>query len=167
MIELVPIGPENLSLYREVRLSALSDSPLAFGSTYTREASMTEQEWRARAERWNGPRSVAYLAVDGDSGCGIVAGAIDEEDPARAWLLSMWVRPNNRSAGVGRRLVEAVTNWAREYGLRDVALHVTSGNDQAAGFYERLGFVYTGRTEPYPNDPNLHEREMVMELGGP
>jgi len=32
-------------------------------------------------------------------------------------------------------------------------------------FYERLGFIRTGRTEPYPNDPALIEYEMSRPVG--
>jgi hypothetical protein len=33
------------------------------------------------------------------------------------------------------------------------------------GFYRRLGFEGTGRTEPYPNDPAVVEYEMVRGIG--
>jgi ribosomal protein S18 acetylase RimI-like enzyme len=41
---------------------------------------------------------------------------------------------------------------------------VTSRNDAAMRFYERLGFKRTGRTEPYPDDPALVEYEMARPL---
>jgi len=43
-------------------------------------------------------------------------------------------------------------------------LMVTSNNDPAIRFYERLGFTKTGRTEPYPNDPNIFEYEMSQPI---
>jgi ribosomal protein S18 acetylase RimI-like enzyme len=42
---------------------------------------------------------------------------------------------------------------------------VTCNNDGAIGFYERLGFKKTGRTEPYPNDDTLMEFEMMLFIG--
>ena len=41
---------------------------------------------------------------------------------------------------------------------------VTSNNDAAMRFYESLGFVRTGRTEPYPNDAALVEFEMMRSI---
>ena len=41
---------------------------------------------------------------------------------------------------------------------------VTSINDGAFRFYERLGFVKTGRTQPYPNDTAIIEFEMTRPL---
>jgi ribosomal protein S18 acetylase RimI-like enzyme len=41
---------------------------------------------------------------------------------------------------------------------------VTSNNEPAIRFYERLGFTRTGRTEPYPNDPGVIEYEMLRPI---
>jgi ribosomal protein S18 acetylase RimI-like enzyme len=41
---------------------------------------------------------------------------------------------------------------------------VTSVNDSAIRFYERLGFARTGRSEPYPNDPSITEYEMSRAI---
>ena len=71
MIELVPGGMENLELFRKVRLEALEESPLAFCSTYGREAQFEPEEWMRRVERWNGERGIGYLALENGLGCGI------------------------------------------------------------------------------------------------
>ncbi len=47
---------------------------------------------------------------------------------------------------------------------RDMFLTVTSNNDSAIRFYQAQGFSLTGRTVPYPNDPDLCEHEMVKRL---
>jgi len=72
----------------------------------------------------------------------------------------MWVAPPQRRSGIGRRLVQAVDSWAHLRGACELRLLVTSVNESARGFYERLGFKFTGRTEPYPNDPAIIEHEM-------
>jgi len=41
---------------------------------------------------------------------------------------------------------------------------VTSNNEPAIRFYERLGFTKTGRTEPYPNDASFFEVEMSRTI---
>jgi ribosomal protein S18 acetylase RimI-like enzyme len=55
-------------------------------------------------------------------------------------------------------------SWARSRGAAAMVLLVTSNNHAAIAFYEQLGFKRTGRTEPYPNDPNLVEYEMLKAL---
>lgn len=164
MIALEPITSRNVSLFREVRLRALRDSPAAFGSTYAREAQLTDADWLARTERWNGDRGIGYLAMDGSAGCGIAGAFLDEQDAMHAHLISMWTAPAHRRHGVGRMLVDAVVNWAHKRGAHTLRLMVTSSNDAAIEFYARLGFLRTGRTEPYPNDAALIEYEMIRPL---
>jgi GNAT superfamily N-acetyltransferase len=52
----------------------------------------------------------------------------------------MWVAPDARRAGVGRALLDAIDDWARPWGARQVVLWVVAGNDRALDFYRRLGF---------------------------
>jgi ribosomal protein S18 acetylase RimI-like enzyme len=65
-----------------------------------------------------------------------------------------------RKRGVGRLFVNEVLKWARGRKARVLLLMVTSINEPAIRFYERLGFTRTGRTQPYPNDPAVIEYEM-------
>jgi ribosomal protein S18 acetylase RimI-like enzyme len=163
MIVIQPITVRSAALFKEVRLRALRDTPNAFGSTYERESQFPDEEWTARAARWNGEKGIGFLAMDG-GGCGIAGAFLDPNDPTRAQLISMWTAPAHRRQGVGRMLVEGVVAWARARGARTLLLMVTSINEPAMRFYERLGFARTGRTEPYPNDSALIEYEMARKI---
>ena len=160
MITIQPITIHNLLLFKSVRLSALSESPSAFGSTYARESQFTESEWLARLERWDGEKGAGFLAMERDIPCGIVGALLDLNDASRAQLVSMWTAPTHRLQGVGSLLVKEVVHWARSRNVQTLLLMVTSTNESAFGFYKRLGFAMTGRTEPYPNDPSITEHEM-------
>jgi ribosomal protein S18 acetylase RimI-like enzyme len=155
-----PITLSNITLFKDVRLRALQEAPYAFGSTYAREVQFTGAEWAQRLERWNGQRGAGYLAMDDSNVCGIAGSLLDENDPTRAQLVSMWTAPTHRQRGVGRFLVNAVLNWAQGQSVCTLLLMVTSNNDSAIRFYDRLGFTRTGRAEPYPNDPSVFEYEM-------
>jgi ribosomal protein S18 acetylase RimI-like enzyme len=76
----------------------------------------------------------------------------------------MWTAPTHRQRGIGRLLVHEVLNWARAREVRTLLLMVTSVNDSAIHFYERLGFTRTGRSEPYPHDPSITEYEMSRAI---
>lgn len=158
------ITPQMALSYKSVRLRALQDTPSAFGSTYLRESAFTDEEWNVRARNLDGRRAVGYLAFDQDAHWGIAACFLDEVNPLKAHLVSMWVAPEYRKEGVGRLLVEAIAAWAKGRGAQDLQLMVTSGNHAAIEFYKRIGFSMTGRTEPYPNDPAMIEYEMVRAL---
>ena len=165
MITIERITPQNVAAFKEVRLRALKGTPLAFGSTYAEELKLSDTDWLNRATRWNGERGVGFLAFD-DRGtpCGIAGSFLVDADPTQARLISMWIAPARRQHGIGRLLVDAVRNWARTRQVHTLLLMVTSVNESAIGFYERLGFSCTGRTEPYPHDPAILEFEMSLPL---
>lgn len=164
MITIEPITAQNVSLFKTVRLRALQEAPYAFGSTHAKEAEFDEAEWLRRVERMNGERGIGFLAMDGETACGIVGAFLDAEDTGRAQLVSMWTDPAHRQRGTGRLLVNEVLAWAGRSGARTLLLMVTSNNEPAMRFYEKLGFARTGRTEPYPNDPAIHEYEMSRPI---
>ena len=165
-MHLEPITPAVASTFKAVRLRALLDTPLAFGSTHAKEVLLTDSDWLKRAAQWNGDGAIAYLAFDGHEACGIAAGFLDVGDGTTAHLVSMWVAPTHRRHGVGKALVNSIVEWARARQAKVLCLMVTSINDAALRFYEQLGFAKTGHTEPYPNDSSLNEYEMVLRLVG-
>jgi ribosomal protein S18 acetylase RimI-like enzyme len=160
LITIQPITAKNASLFKTVRLRALRDAPHAFSATYAKESQFDDAEWLRRVERMNGEKGIGFLAMDGDHACGIVGSFLDANDATRAQLVSMWTAPTYRQRGVGRQLVDEVVRWAHLQGARTMLLMVTSNNELAMRFYEKLGFARTGRTEPYPNDPVVIEYEM-------
>jgi GNAT superfamily N-acetyltransferase len=151
--------------YRDIRLRALADAPGAFGSTYADEASRPDSHWTQAAQaRSGGPAAATFVAESGGQWVGIAAGYRDVETSGPVHLVSMWVDADYRRLGLGRRLVEAVLDWARQSGTDQVDLWVTQGNDPATALYERAGFVMTGRTQALPSDPGRDENQMMLSV---
>ncbi|MEX3022351.1 acetyltransferase [Kluyvera sp. STS39-E] len=81
----------------------------------------------------------------------------DDDSPVAFMLLSehhleaLFVDPDARGGGVGRQLVEHALA-----SIPDLTTDVNAQNTQAVGFYQKMGFVVTGRSEtddhgrPYP-----------------
>lgn len=164
MVLLKPITTESAITLKSIRLRALQDAPLAFGSTYATESKVSDLVWKERAAQWNNDRAMGYIAWDGDEACGMARCLLDTDDATTAQLISIWVAPTHRSGGIGRLLVNSLIDWARTRSAERLRLMVTSNNDGAIRFYEQLGFSKTGRTEPYPNDAALVEFEMIRPL---
>jgi ribosomal protein S18 acetylase RimI-like enzyme len=164
MASLHLITPSLASSYKEVRLRALQDTPSAFGSTYARESQFSDADWHQRAANLCTPRSIGYLAHHNNDYCGIAVSFLNQQDPQHAELMSMWVAPDHRRTGAGRLLVDAIESWARRCGAHTFQLMVTSSNVAAISFYQRLGFIRTGRTEPYPHDAAIVEYEMSKSI---
>jgi ribosomal protein S18 acetylase RimI-like enzyme len=162
-IEIRPAVEEDWRTLREIRFAALRDTPSAFGSTLAREEQYTEEDWR----RWigqsrMGDQQIIYLAFEGERCLGVV-GAFDQEGRL-VRLISMWVAPEARRRGLGRRLVDEVLHWTRSIGRDVVELHVTEGNAAAEGLYRQMGFQPTDKTMPLPSDPAYQLRLMRLRL---
>jgi len=145
------ISPGEGETLRAIRLRALADAPLAFGSTHAREAAYLPERWRDWAEASSaGGGQAFFFAVDRTSGApvGLASGVIWETDPATAHLYAMWVAPEARRSGAGAALVDAVVAWAAAHGALRVRTEVTVGNDGAARLYVRAGFRDTGERGP-------------------
>jgi ribosomal protein S18 acetylase RimI-like enzyme len=134
------------ALLRDVRLAALRDAPMAFGSTLAREEAFAPDVWATRAAAGAaGDEQVLFIA---DPQAGLAMGRLDDDDPSAAALYSMWVAPYARGRGVARALVDAVIAWATERGARTLTTSVAEGNAAAAALYGGAGFADTGRREP-------------------
>lgn len=164
MIVIEPVTFENIAAFKAVRLRALKKDPYAFSATYQKESEFTDAEWQARVNRMDGTTSIGFLAMNGDIACGLVAAIPADEQPTGMRVVSMWTAPEHRRLGVGRLLIASVADWARGRNCRALFLMVTSVNQGAIHFYERLGFLRTGRTEPYPNNSAIAECEMSLNI---
>lgn len=147
---------------RNLRLEALQDSPLAYGSTYAREVGRTDREWRERAAAGAaGGEEVAFVAIADGQWVGMARGY---HEPPIAHLIAVYVTPAWRRLGVGRAVSLAVVGWARERGAGAVLLSVSDWNEGARRVYESIGFAPTGVTRPLPSNPSVTESEMRLDL---
>ncbi len=129
-------------VWRGLRLEALGESPQAFSSKLAewQGDGDTEQRWRGRLQAV--PLNV--IADQDRTPVGMVSAVVEGE---AAELISLWVSPGVRGAGVGDALIEAVLQWSVAVGLARVTLRVVEGNDHAVALYRRHGFVDDGPVE--------------------
>lgn len=57
-----------------------------------------------------------------------------------AWIEDMIVSKEHRANGIGRQLLMAVLEWAKEKGATRAQLLVDVDNESALGYYEHLGW---------------------------
>jgi ribosomal protein S18 acetylase RimI-like enzyme len=62
------------------------------------------------------------------------------EKPPEAIVQSLVVDVEARSDGVGRALIGAVENWAKQQGLASVSLSSQVDREDAHAFYDSLGY---------------------------
>lgn len=154
---------------RNLRLHALRDAPLAFGSTYEREVIYGNERWKHQAVAAEaGIDEVAFVAVADGAHVGMARGYVrlggEQNARAVAWLIGVYVDPGWRGKGLGRSLSAKVVQWARERGVTEVLLHVADWNASARRAYESLGFALTGARTTLSHDPTVSEVEMRLPL---
>ena len=134
------LTPDDAALYRDIRLEGLADSPDAFGSTLETEGQRPLTAFAARlADTYViGAFSGSHLA--GVAGFAVAAGP---KHAHKGLLWGMYVRPADRGLGIGRRLVEAIIEHAREH-VELLQLLVVSDNLPARRLYESFGFIEYG-----------------------
>jgi GNAT superfamily N-acetyltransferase len=76
-------------------------------------------------------------------------------------LKRLYVRPQARGTGLGRRLAEAVVAEARRLGYTRMRLDTVPGMDAAQSLYEQLGFR---EIPPYRPNPIPGARFLELEL---
>ena len=63
------------------------------------------------------------------------------------------VHPDFRRRGYGRKLMEAMVDYSRKKGVRDMTLDVRVNNEKAINLYESCGFSEEGRRKDYYREP--------------
>jgi ribosomal protein S18 acetylase RimI-like enzyme len=91
-----------------------------------------------------------------------------------AWSMGLLtVRPDLQNQHLGRKLLAAAEDYARDRGAKRMRIGVLHVRDTLIAWYERRGYRATGETEPYPSDDprfgtplreNLHFLIMDKEL---
>jgi GNAT superfamily N-acetyltransferase len=118
-VEIVLATSQDWERLRDVRVRALADAPFAFGSRLEEEQDRPEAFWRSRLES---DAAATFLAIQGQETVGLVRTFVEPEDVTSAQLVSMWVAPHARGRRVGRQLVAAVVQWARDHDATNVRL---------------------------------------------
>jgi DNA-binding MarR family transcriptional regulator len=95
------------------------------------------------------PRGAFLMAsVDGEP---IACGSLKTSAPGTAWIKRMWVASSARGLGLGRRMLDALEQQARELGLTIVHLETNRRLVEAIQLYRSAGYVEVApfNAEPY------------------
>lgn len=97
---------------------------------------------------WNDPIADFHRALDGPTSTvlgarrdGALIGAVMVgHDGHRGWVYYLAVDSQYRGEGIGSALIAAAEQWLRNRGAVKIQLMVRSGNDDALGFYDKIGY---------------------------
>jgi len=145
-----PLGKAELNDFIRLRMGAVQESPFAFGASpdiqinrrQTRKDLAAKNEENFILGHWPSPDL---------SPVGMV-GFIREtsrKQRHKGWIWGMYVEPDFRGTGIGRALMEACIQRARQLaGLERIILSVTDQSPAADQLYLSLGF------EEYAREPD-------------
>jgi GNAT superfamily N-acetyltransferase len=107
-------------------------------------------------ERLRRDESVIFLAVADGQPSGEALGftqlypSFSSVSLKRLWVLNdLFVDPNVRRGGVGRRLLERAREWAIETGAKGLVLTTAVDNSTARALYESCGWQRDDAYQPY------------------
>jgi ribosomal protein S18 acetylase RimI-like enzyme len=157
-IEIRRLAQTDAVLYRSIRLEALRANPEAFGSTFEVE--------NAQPLSWFSDRlgGSTVLGAFCNAELVAIAGFAVQQGQKREHkgiLWGMYVRHAARKASVGRRLVEAICNLARQQ-VELIQLTVVRDNEQARSLYARLGFLEYGVEKNALKQNGRYHDEVLM-----
>jgi GNAT superfamily N-acetyltransferase len=138
-----PLGPDDAAAFRALRIRALREHPEAFGRTPEEVDSLEVWTERLRADVGS-DLDFMLGAFDGDTLVGVAGCHRDRGTKQRhvAYIWGMYVTPERRRKGLGRRLFAATVERARTWrDLEQLWLDVTTVNTSARALYASCGFT--------------------------
>jgi GNAT superfamily N-acetyltransferase len=163
---------------KELRLAALQDpvAHIAFLETYEDALAQPDSFWMERAARaCEGAERAQQIIVEAPDGRWVGTLTVLIEEPGTTdWagypvermqghVVAVFVRPEERGAGLTEVLFDAGLEWAWGRGAERMRLIVHEENGRAQRFYRRVGFVPSGLVVPLSGKPEEKELEFVLE----
>ena len=140
-------------------------NPEALGSTFEFEDKLDVAWFAGRLENAHVIGAFRGGELIGTAGFAIQQG---EKNAHKGRLWGMYVRPSSRSLGVGRLLMNAVLDVARQ-NVELIQLSVVKENQPARRLYESVGFLEFGvekKASKY-GDEYYDEALMALDFGRP
>jgi ribosomal protein S18 acetylase RimI-like enzyme len=138
-----------------------------------------EAGWNSEADFIDGPRLTesllrsdlaakpdAVLLILRDNADGPLLGTVLIEPKERyVWHLGLLtVRPDQQNRQLGRTLLTAAENFAKEYGAQRIRMTVVNVRETLIAWYQRRGYALTGETQPFPYDDQRFGKPLRDDL---
>lgn len=93
--------------------------------------------------------SIKFLKGLNEDGEMIACCLTQQQDDA-VFTGMLCVQPHLQGSGLGKKMMAAVGAWAKENNCSKIKIEVISARKELVQWYERQGFVRTGKATPFP-----------------
>jgi RimJ/RimL family protein N-acetyltransferase len=140
--------PADAIRFRELRLEALQDSPIAFTADYQKNLYQPARYWEDLLTM-QADESTIFLAEHENRLVGMTGIARGSSPKTRhgARIWGVYVSPEWRGMHIAEEMIQSCFQWARKRKVLVAKLGVVAVNQSAIKCYERCGFKTYG-TEP-------------------
>ena len=141
-------NPDDAVRFRELRLEALQNSPIAFSADYQKNFNHPPKYWEDLLTPQ--PDESTIFISEHDNKLIGMTGVMRSNSPKTrhaVWIWGVYVTPDWRGLHIAEGLITACLNWAKERHAVLAKLGVAVVNEPAIRCYERCGFKVYG-TEP-------------------
>ena len=145
--------------YKALRIESLESDPAAFASSVEDEASLSESDWRRRAEN-------ILFAFENGKPVGMMTFIVSSRPKTRhvAEIFGVYVKASERRKGIGKLLLENVLKEiARNPHVAKIKLAVNPEQRAALELYRRAGFHEVGRLHRELRVGDRYYDELMME----
>ena len=154
------LSEDNWEKFREIRLEALRNETIAFGSSYEEEVDRPEALWKERIKG-------AVFAFSGEKIIGLMS--YKDEDRIKtkhkSGIYSVYVKPEYRNKGIGKKILTEVLRLIKENkDIKKVNLTVNPAQLSAIKLYESFGFKTVGKLSKELLIDGKFYDELLMEL---
>ena len=163
MIEIKKLASSRWKDYRALRLEALKNDPIAFGSSYNEEIKLSNNEWKRRIKN-------SLFALLNDKPIGTIVYIFENKTKTKhiANIYGVYVKKEYRGQGVGKKLVEsAISLIKKNKNIIKINLNVNPKQKAAVKLYKKYGFKTIGvlKKDLYVNGKFYDELIMEKQLG--
>ena len=138
------------SRLKSLRLSALKDTPDAFGAKHEDELLLSETQWQERLvnTQW------CFVVADGVDVGLLAVDRADKDRNSDCWLSSWWIKEEFRGKDIAQLMLDWVIKLSKENTWQVIGLGVWPENLRARSAYKKLGFVEADKPLPSRSKPD-------------
>ncbi|MBN1331886.1 GNAT family N-acetyltransferase [Candidatus Dojkabacteria bacterium] len=147
MIKIVTLTISDWQAYRDLRLQALKESPLAFTTTLHEALKNVADDWKGYLKSQN---SITLFAKKGQSLVGMGAAIFNEKERTShiAEIVGFYVLKEHRGKGIGGKLFQNILRNIEDLeNIIKIKLGVAETQKAALGLYKKFGFKIIGTQE--------------------